>query len=219
MKTGITNLKGGVGKTTISLNLAVCFAHMGYKVCIVDTDTNQNSLQWLGVRDAVLPDILVAGSTGPKAINKVADNLHTSHDIVILDGTPNLSEMTTRIMMASDLLLIPTRPGAHDFRAMNEFIERYNQVKDLKEDIPAYFLINEYNERINIHKTIKDSLKKHYETPVLKTVIKSRTAYGEANMLGMGVYEYADRQAKQEMVMLTKEIISVATKHKFIKKR
>lgn len=219
MKIGITNLKGGVGKTTISLNLAVCFAHMGYKVCIVDTDANQNSLQWLGVRDESLPDILVAGSTDPKAINKVADNLHAQHDIVILDGTPNLSEMTTRIMMASDLLLIPTRPGAHDFRAMNDFIERYNQVKSLKEDIPAYFLINEYNERINIHKTIKNSLKEHYQLPILKTVIKSRTAYGEANMLGMGAYEYTDRQAKQEMVLLTKEIISLAAKHKFIKKR
>ena len=45
MKIGITNLKGGVGKTTLSINLAVCFAHMGYKVCIVDTDTNQNSMQ------------------------------------------------------------------------------------------------------------------------------------------------------------------------------
>lgn len=219
MKIGITNLKGGVGKTTISLNLAVCFAHMGYKVCIIDTDANQNSLQWLGVRDESLPDILVAGSTDPKTINKVADNLHAQHDIVILDGTPNLSEMTTRIMMVSDLLLIPTRPGAHDFRAMNDFIERYNQVKALKEDIPAYFLINEYNERINIHKTIKDSLKEHYQPPILKTVVKSRTAYGEANMLGMGAYEYTDRQAKNEMIQLTKEMLSVATKHQFIKKR
>jgi chromosome partitioning protein len=219
MKIGITNLKGGVGKTTLSINLAVCFAHMGYKICIVDTDANQNSLQWLGVRDENLPDILVAGSTDPKAINKVADNLHTQHDIVILDGTPNLSEMTTRIMMASDLLIIPTRPGAHDFRAMNDFIERYNQVKAVKEDIPAYFLINEYNERINIHRTIKDSLKEHYQLPILKTVIKSRTAYGEANMLGMGAYEYTDRHAKLEMVQLTKEVLTVAEKHKFIKKR
>jgi chromosome partitioning protein len=98
MKIGITNLKGGVGKTTISLNLAVCFAHMGYKVCIIDTDANQNSLQWLGVRDENLPDILVAGSTDPKAINKVTDNLqHNQHDIFILDGTPNLSLALVRV--------------------------------------------------------------------------------------------------------------------------
>ena len=99
--------------------------------------------------------------------------------------------MTTRIMMASDLLLIPTRPGAHDFRAMNDFIDRYNQVKILKENILAYFLINEYNDRINIHKTIKDSLKEHYQLPILKTVTKTCTAYDEANMLGMGAGEYS----------------------------
>jgi chromosome partitioning protein len=145
--------------------------------------------------------------------------LHAQHDIVILDGTPNLSEMTTRIMISSDLLIIPTRPGAHDFRAMNDFIERYNQVKAVKQDIPAWFLINEYNGRINIHKTIKDSLSEQYRLPLLKTVIKSRTAYGEANMLGMGVYEYTDRQAKREMVQLTKEILSAAAKHGFINKK
>jgi len=59
----ITNLKSGVGKTTISINLALCFAHMGYRVCILDTDTNQSSLKWYGARDESLPDVLAIGTT------------------------------------------------------------------------------------------------------------------------------------------------------------
>src|SRR4051812_13766416 len=154
MKIGITNLKGGVGKTTLSINLAVCFAHMGYKVCIVDTDTNQNSLQWYGARDESLPKILVVGTTDPKALNKAVEGLHGQNEIIIIDGTPNLSEMNTRVIMSSDLLLIPTRPGAHDFRAMNEFFARLDQVRELKEDILAYFLINEFDERLNLHRGV-----------------------------------------------------------------
>jgi len=94
MRIGITNLKGGVGKTTISINLAVCFAHMGYRVCIVDTDTNQSSLKWYGARDESLPEVLAIGATDAKALNKAVDKLHKDHDIIIIDGTPSLSETT-----------------------------------------------------------------------------------------------------------------------------
>jgi chromosome partitioning protein len=72
---GITNLKGGVGKTTLSTNLAVCFAHMGYSVCIVDSDTNQNSLAWYGAREEG-PAIMVVGATDAKALNKIVDQLN-----------------------------------------------------------------------------------------------------------------------------------------------
>jgi chromosome partitioning protein len=216
MKIGITNLKGGVGKTTFSINLAVCFAHMCYKVCIVDTDTNQNSLQWSGVREESFPSILVVGITDPKALNKAVDKLNAQYDIIILDGTPNLSEMNTRVMMSSDILVIPIRPGAHDFRAMSEFFTRLDQVKEVRGDIAAYFLINEYDDRINLHRTVKESLIEHYQIPVLDTVLKSRTAYGESSMMGTGVFEHSDNKAKAEMVAATKEILALAEKHSFI---
>ena len=70
MKIGITNLKGGVGKSTITQNLAVCFAHLDYKVVIVDTDTNQNSLSWYGARDSELPNINVVGVSESEALSK-----------------------------------------------------------------------------------------------------------------------------------------------------
>ena len=212
MKIGITNLKGGVGKTTISINLAVCFAHMGYKVCIVDTDTNQTSSKWFGARDEGLPQVLVLGATDAKALNKAVDQLYKDHDIIIIDGTPSLSEMTTRIILSSDLLIIPIRPGAHDFRTMDEFFTRYALVKETKGDIPIYFLLNEFSDRINVHRTVKDTLKKHYGIPLLKTLIKSRTAYTESSLMGTGVFEHSDNLAKAEMVSLTKEILNLAEK-------
>ena len=217
MKIGITNLKGGVGKTTLSINLAVCFAHMGYTVCIVDTDTNQNSMSWFGAREATDTKINVIGNTDPKALTKTVELLNQQHDIIIIDGTPNLSEMNTRIILSADLLLIPTRPGAHDIRAMQEFIQRLDQVREMKDKIAAYFVMNEYDERINLHKMVYDSLRESFkEIPVLKTMLKSRTAYGEANVSGTGVYEAGDPKAKGELVHLTKELISLAKKHALI---
>ena len=209
MKIGISNLKGGVGKTTVAQNLAVCFAHIGYKVCIVDTDTNQNSLAWSGVRDENLPEILVVGAIDSKALNKTVDKLHKDHEIVIIDGTPSLSEMTTRIILSSDILLIPILPSGHDFRAMNQFFERYEQAKAFRDNIPAYFLLNQFSENLNVHQDMKILLA-DFGMSILKTTLNKRVAYVKTGIEGRGVYESNDEKAKEEMVRLTQEIVGIA---------
>ncbi|MEO1518955.1 MAG: ParA family protein [Bacteroidota bacterium] len=210
MKIGITNLKGGVGKSTITQNLAVCLAHKGYKTVIVDTDTNQNSLAWYGARDKDLPEITVVGVTESEALNKSVDSLHKDYDIVLIDGTPNLSKMATRIILTSDLLLIPIRPGAQDYRTMQEFISRYNEAKEFKSNIPVYFVLNEFAKAKNVHQGILKMIESSFDIPVLKTKINSRVAYTEVSIIGKGVYEYSDMKAKQEMASLTKEVLKEA---------
>ena len=215
MRIGISNLKGGVGKTTLTQNLAVCFAHMGYKTCIVDTDRNQNSVSWSGARDESLPSILVVGVTDPKAINKTVDKLHEDNEIVLIDGTPSLSEMTTRIILVSDILLIPILPSAHDLRAMTQFFERYEQALEFRDNIPAYFFINQYADNKIIHRSIKDMLKE-FEIGIMKSTFKERVAYLETAVDGTGVYEYSDKKAKKEVVEMTQEVLEIAQKEGLI---
>ena len=215
MKIGVTNLKGGVGKTTVAQNLAVCLAHMGYKVCMVDTDRNQNSLEWSGVREADLPSILVVGVIDAKALTKNVEHLEKDHDFVIIDGTPSLSEMTTRILLASDLLLIPILASAHDIRAIRHFIERYEQAKEFKEDLPAHFFINQYSPRKVIHQSIKGMLAE-YGLPIMESTFKERVAYIESAVEGKGVYEVGDNKAKVEVVTFTKEVLAIAEEKGFL---
>ncbi|MEZ4949690.1 MAG: AAA family ATPase [Saprospiraceae bacterium] len=209
MKIGISNLKGGVGKTTISQNLAVGLAHVGYKVCIVDTDRNQNSIAWVGERDSSLPNILAVGITDPKALNKMIDQLDNDHDFIIIDGTPSLGEMTTRVILASDLLVIPILPSGHDIRSMQLFFERYEQAKEFRENIPAYFFINQYSENIKLHQSTKELLN-DFGIGMLETKFNRRVAYAETSITGQGVYEYSDDKAKGEVVALTQEILAIA---------
>ena len=214
MKIGVSNLKGGVGKTTLAQNLAVCLAHKGYSTCIVDTDRNQNSISWLGARDETLPEILVVGNIDERAITKSIDKLNQTYDFVIIDGTPSLSEMTTRIILASDLLLIPILPSAHDIRAINQFIERYNQALEFRDEIPAYFFVNQY-QGYSIQKSIRDLLLQ-FEIPILETTFKERVAYIEAAVEGRGVVEWQDEKASTEANEMTAEIIGIAQKLGFL---
>jgi len=215
MKIGVTNLKGGVGKTTVAQNLAVCLAHMDYKVCIVDTDRNQNSLEWSGVREEPLPSILVVGVIDAKALTKNVDQLEKDHDFVIIDGTPSLSEITTRIILASDLLLIPILASAHDIRAIRQFYERYEQAKEFRDEIPAHFFINQFSPKFIIHQSIKEMLAE-YGLPIMDSTFKERVSYIESAVEGKGVYEMKDPKAKIEVVEFTKEVLSIAEANGFL---
>jgi len=201
----VTNLKGGVGKTIVSQNLATCLAAQNYKVCLVDTDTNQNTVSWAGLRDEELPEILTVGLTDNKAMTKEVAKLNKIHDFVIIDGTPSLGEMTTRIILSSDLLIIPVLAGANDLRAMEGFFERYEQALEFNDEIPAYFFLNQYS-GLEIQKTVVEALKE-YELPFLKTKFKNRTAFVQASAIGYGANEWSDPKAKSEAQGLAHEIL------------
>lgn len=204
----ITSLKGGVGKSTISQNIAVCFAHMGYKVAIVDTDLNASSVHWSGMRDEEMPHITVVGITESDALRKNIKQLHKDYDIIIIDGTPSLSKLVSTIMVLGDIVLIPIRPGGFDIWATEKFIEKYDQAKALKDDMQAYFILNEYSDGINLNREIKEALNQ-MEIGVLKSTIKHRVAYTEAVFMGQGVFEYRDLKARIEMADLTNEVLEI----------
>ena len=127
-----------------------------------------------------------------------------------IDGTPSLSKLVSTIILLGDVVLIPIRPSGLDLWATEKFIEKYEQAKTLKEEVNAFFVLNQYDENININKETKDVLDE-LEIKVLKTTVKSRIAYVEAVVQGIGVYEYKDRKAKEEMTRLTEEVLNLLT--------
>ena len=202
----ITSLKGGVGKSTISQNLAVCFAHMGYRTAIIDTDTNDSSVRWSGLRDDDLPPVTVVGIKDAKALQKNIKSLSDDYEMIIIDGTPSLDKLVSTIILLGDIVLIPIRPSGMDIWATEKFLEKYEDAKILKEEIPAYFILNQFNNRNVFSKESKDVLD-DLEIGMLESTVKSRQAYVEAVVAGRGVYEYKDGKAKEEIIALANEII------------
>jgi len=202
-------MKGGTGKTTVTINLGVCLAHLGYKVAIIDTDTNRNSAQWNAARDESLPSILVVGCHEYKALKKTVEKLRTDYDFILMDGTPNLGEMSSMIMMISDLLIIPVKAGANDYRAMSGFLKWLEQANGFRsEDVKSCVVLNEYNDKISTTKAIRESLK-DYNIPILETGIRTRVAYIDSTMNGSGVLEQSDPKAKLEIEALTNEVLDI----------
>lgn len=210
MVIGITSLKGGVGKSTLSINLAVYFANKKYSVVIIDSDTNQTCGQFSGLRPDDLPDVTVVGMQDPKQIRRNVGKLDEQFDIVIIDGVPALSQMASTIILLSDLLLIPLIASPADLWATEKFLDRFDDAVALKgEDIPSYFVYNIHNDRLNITKEVEEVVKE-YDIQALKNSLRNRVAYRESIALGRGVTEYKDQKAAFEFIKLGDEVHTLA---------
>jgi chromosome partitioning protein len=208
--------KGGVGKSTVAQNLAVCFANSGYKVCIIDADETQASIKWSGIRfeKEVEPTIQTIGMCDSKAFIGSVKKQYEDYEIILIDCPPSLSPIASKAMLISHLLIIPVTPtGGSDIWVTEDFLERYNDIQEQKEiRTPAHILINKFEPNLNLHKAyigVIEQLIEDFDIGLLKTKLHKRTAYGESNARGKAVYEYDNDKAKDEVGNLAKEILSL----------
>ena len=116
----VANPKGGVGKSTLSTNIAGYFAAQGHKVMLGDVDRQQSSRTWLGLRPA---------SAAPIAAWEVAHDTivrppkGTTH--VVLDTPAGLhGKRLDEVMKFADKVLVPLQPSIFDIHATHAFLRQ-----------------------------------------------------------------------------------------------
>ncbi len=208
------NFKGGAGKTMLCTNLAVAFVLKGKKVCIVDTDESFAATKWAGRRAEAEhePVIPVVQMTESKTITSTLKNLVEGNDIILVDGPPRLNALVSKIILLSDLVIIPVPPKSGNDREVTEdFLEEFAAIQERRPDdnrTLAYLLPNMVKEGYNLHKAFIDSLPQlceDYEVNMFETHLSDLVAYGETNQFGKGVVEERGK-AKEQFSKLFKEV-------------
>ncbi len=116
----VANPKGGVGKSTLSTNLAGALAHQGHAVMLGDVDRQQSSRQWLALRPGHLPRIQ-GWETHHNDI--VRPPKGTSH--VVLDTPAGLhGKRLDAVLRITQRLLIPLQPSLFDIQATHAFLRQ-----------------------------------------------------------------------------------------------
>ena len=197
----ICTTKGGSGKSTIAVNMAVEASKRGNRVLLVDCDLQRSAAGWRDLREA--DDIVSTAITTPtlhKDLNKFSD----SFDLAIVDcGGETISPVLPSAMGAvgaTGLVIIPVLPSVYDVWAAEDTIKMLRQVQSYNENVRARFLVNQLMPGRLMSAEVFESLEAYKEEiTMLQTHLVFREAYKKSIREGKGVVEYNDPKAKAEI--------------------
>ena len=201
----IGNSKGGVGKSTITANLAVAATQHGKKVLIIDADPQGSSMGFRSIRET--DDIKATAITAPTIHKDVGafDNF----DLILIDAGGRDSAVFRSAIMAADLFLIPVLPSVYDIWASEETINTLREARSFK-DLDARFVINMVIPRTIMARETSEAMAQYTDdAPLLNTRLTALEAHKKCIMQGKSVLEFEPKgKAAQEIRALYAEIMT-----------
>lgn len=190
----IAHQKGGVGKSTLALNLALCFKDQ-LSVALMDSDL-QGSLYH--ARED-FPDLEIL------AAEKVSDIPKLNYDLIIIDTPPYLSNKLTDLFLISNFVLVPTKAGFFDVMAIRATLALIRFAQAKKPSLKAGIALNMIKYRSGVTKDVSELLQ-DTGTPLLKTMIHDRVSITRSAITA-GILSGSDQKAKEEFTSLAEEVV------------
>lgn len=208
--------KGGVGKSSLSLNIAALAAADGAEVLLLDTDVQGSVSTWTRIRaeSQVEPEI-VSMALKDNAVRTLTA-LSGKYDLIVVDiGAQNYATMTQAVLV-SDLVLVPCGPDQFEFESALHVFETFRSLLDAQRPggpVPAWMVLNKLstNPRSAEEGALREALAES-EIPVFDAALRYRASWRTAGRTGRALHELrgrdADARAAAEMRAVYEELVA-----------
>lgn len=205
----LANTKGGVGKSTIAVHLAVWLFDQGFKTALIDADKQRSSSQWVSEAEA---GITVRVCDTPDSCLAEAKELALSHDFIVGDGPGGLDDLSRTMLLLSDLALLPISPSILDLRSVQQatgILRFAQQINGGRPD--GRLILNKMRTRDTISRELQAAAP-GLGVGVAATVIRDLQAYRDAAQQGTVVTRMGRKgaQASEEIARLFAELVPQA---------
>ncbi len=215
MRVVIAHYKGGTGKTTTAVQLALWRQITCPKkhVWLIDTDEQKSALETISFRDelGIKPNLACSAYTTAKELTSQLNAQSELFDDIIIDSGGRDTDALRIALLAADVLLIPILPRAYDIWAISRLEGLMESARSLGAQFRAYSFINRRDKTADCRESI-EFLKKDENIKYIDLSYTDRVAYAKAGGVGRSVLEMKpkDKKACEELEALAKFIFKKA---------
>lgn len=211
----IGNTKGGVGKTTLALNIAIARAMAGRDVWLIDGDRQATASTALAIRAESGQKPIIATAQyfdGPTLRAQVGLQAKKFQDVVIDVGGRDSSALRAALGL-SDVLLIPFQPRSIDVWAIKDIAELVDEIRGFGKELTAYAVLNLADVQGQDNRDAAAAIADFPGITLLDTPIRRRKAFANAAGEGLSVLEHdpADIKARAELDALVNAVFKLQT--------
>jgi chromosome partitioning protein len=192
----VGNTKGGVGKTTLAVNLAVARALVGRDVWLIDGDSQGTAQTAIRIRfDAGMTPGLACSAYPDGSIMRaqLIQQRHKYEDIIIDVGARDSTAQRAALMLA-DVLLVPFQPRSFDVWALSDIASLISEVNGMRDGLRCYAMLNMADPTNTADNTeAAETVGDFPQLTYLPTTLRRRKAFANAAASGMCVFELGSR--------------------------
>lgn len=203
----IGSQKGGVGKSTLAVNVGGYLLEKGYSVMIVDADDQQSVMSWYNDRDESRQRLPVVSASGN--IKNTLYELNKHYDYVIADTAGRDSQELRSGLLAADIFITPIRPSQMDLDTVSHISNVFNTALDYNENAKGYVLLNMCPTNIFVDEAHQaaELLKEYPTLSLVDSRVCDRKIYRDTWGDSVTVQESENAKAKDEIKNLVEEVI------------